>query len=223
VVNIDQRRQTRNAPGRDACDVGAFDTGGTMPITAAPVITAPASTSATVSSPASVTVKATGSPTPGLSESGALPSGVTFSDQGTGAGLLSGTPAPGTAGSYPITITAANGNGSATKSLVLSVVPLGVSRVAPASIGAGAIGIPVTVTGTGFRRGAGLTASDPGISFSAVVAKNGNTITALASIAPDVPSGTYDVAVSEPGTSAACTGCLTVTSPASKGRRLERR
>ena len=104
------------------CDIGADDTGGATPAAKPAAITAPARVNATVSSPLSVTVKATGSPTPALSESGALPAGVSFSDQGTGAALLSGTPAPGTAGSYPITITATNGNGSpATESLVLNV------------------------------------------------------------------------------------------------------
>lgn len=52
-------------------------------------------------------VTATGSPLPTLSVSGALPSGVSFTP---GTGLLSGTPANGTAGVYPLVFTAANGN-----------------------------------------------------------------------------------------------------------------
>ena len=47
---------------------------------------------------------ATGYPAPSFSEHGALPNGVHF----TG-GVLSGTPATGTGGAYPITITASNG------------------------------------------------------------------------------------------------------------------
>jgi hypothetical protein len=59
------------------------------------------------------TVIATGSPAPTLSETGTLPSGVTF-DALTG--VLSGTPATGTGGtvsmSYPIQFTATNGVGA---------------------------------------------------------------------------------------------------------------
>jgi hypothetical protein len=44
-----------------------------------------------------------------LSESGSLPSGVTFN---AATGVLSGTPASGTIGTYPLTFTAHNGVGS---------------------------------------------------------------------------------------------------------------
>ena len=54
----------------------------------------------------------TGSPTAKITESGALPSGVTLTDGGNGTATLAGTPAAGSKGSYPITITAANGVGS---------------------------------------------------------------------------------------------------------------
>jgi len=59
------------------------------------------------------TVIATGSPAPTLSETGTLPSGVTFDAQ---TGVLSGTPATGTGGTvsmtYPIQFTATNGVGA---------------------------------------------------------------------------------------------------------------
>src|SRR5712664_2599355 len=65
------------------------------------------------------TVTKTGSPTPTLSESGALPSGVSFN---ASTGVLSGTPAAGTAGTYPITFTASNGVlPNATQSFTLTV------------------------------------------------------------------------------------------------------
>jgi hypothetical protein len=55
-------------------------------------------------------------------ESGTLPAGVTFSDNGDGTADLAGTAAAGTAGRYPITITASNGAGSpAIQSFVLTV------------------------------------------------------------------------------------------------------
>ena len=60
----------------------------------------------------SFTVTATGSPTPVLTQTGALPSGVTFVDHGDGTATLGGTPAAGTAGTYPLTLTATNGVGA---------------------------------------------------------------------------------------------------------------
>src|SRR5215472_7677881 len=81
-------------------------------ISVAPVFTSGNSTTFTVGTAGSFTVTATGSPTPALSEVGALPSGVTFKDNGNGTATLSGTPAVGTGGSYTLTITASNGVGT---------------------------------------------------------------------------------------------------------------
>ena len=62
---------------------------------AAPAITSAASTSFIEGTAGSFTITATGRPTPALSETGALPSGVTFVDNGDGTATLSGTPADG--------------------------------------------------------------------------------------------------------------------------------
>src|SRR5262249_54706429 len=58
------------------------------------------------------TVTTTGTPTPSLTETGTLPNGVTFTDNGNGTATLGGTPAAVTAGSYVITTTANNGVGN---------------------------------------------------------------------------------------------------------------
>ena len=79
----------------------------------APTITSANSTTFTVGTDASFTVTTTGNPTPSLSETGALPSGVTFKDNGNGTATLTETPAAGTPGTYPITFTASNGVGTA--------------------------------------------------------------------------------------------------------------
>ena len=63
-----------------------------------------------------VTTAAGAYPTPTTVETGTLPSGVIFSG-----GVLSGTPAAGTGGSYPLTITAMNGTTNATQSFTLNV------------------------------------------------------------------------------------------------------
>jgi len=83
----------------------------------APTITSTAGTVFTVGTSGSFTVTASGTPAPTFSETGALPSGVTFSG-----GVLSGTPAAGTGGTYSLTITASNGTlPNATQSFALTV------------------------------------------------------------------------------------------------------
>jgi hypothetical protein len=90
----------------------------TLTVDQAPAISSANTTTFTVGTNGSFTVIASGYPTSTtFSETGALPSGVTL----TTAGLLSGTPAAGTGGSYPITITAANGTTNATQSFTLTV------------------------------------------------------------------------------------------------------
>jgi hypothetical protein len=69
----------------------------------------------------SFTIKVKGYPSPNLSEIGNLPSGVTFSSPANGSATLSGTPAPGSGGVYPITVTANSATGSTQQSLVITV------------------------------------------------------------------------------------------------------
>jgi len=88
----------------------------------APAVTSGSAASFTVATPGSFTVTAAGYPTPSISLGGTLPDGVTFSDNGDGTATLAGTPAPGTAGSYPLTITASNASGiDASQSFTLTV------------------------------------------------------------------------------------------------------
>lgn len=74
---------------------------------AAPAITSADSTSFTVGVAGSFTVTTSGMPVPALSESGALPAGLSFTDNGDGTATISGTPSQ--AGSFPIEVTASNG------------------------------------------------------------------------------------------------------------------
>ena len=80
--------------------------GFTLTIEQAPQITSANAANFLVGTNGSFTVTATGTPTPTLSIAGSLPSGVSFAPA---TGLISGTPAAGTGGSYPITVTASNG------------------------------------------------------------------------------------------------------------------
>src|SRR5205814_2245003 len=84
----------------------------TLTVNQAPAITSPSSTTFTVGTAGTFSVTTTGTPTPSLQESGTLPSGVTFKDNGNGTATLSGTPAAGTAATYTLTFTATNGIGT---------------------------------------------------------------------------------------------------------------
>jgi hypothetical protein len=88
----------------------------------APTITSATGTTFTEKTAGTFTVTTTGNPTPALSESGVLPTGVSFVDNGNGTATLAGTPGSGTAGGYPITITADNKvNPGALQSFTLTV------------------------------------------------------------------------------------------------------
>ena len=84
----------------------------TLKVNQAPAITSSNNTTFTVSTARSFNVTTRGTPVPSLTETGTLPSGVTFVDNGNGTATLSGTPASGSSGSYPLTITASNGVGT---------------------------------------------------------------------------------------------------------------
>jgi nucleoid-associated protein YgaU len=78
----------------------------TLTVRQPPAITSADATTFTVGVEGAFTVTATGILTPTLSMTGALPGGVAFD---TASGLLSGTPADGTGGVYPLVFTATNG------------------------------------------------------------------------------------------------------------------
>ena len=90
-------------------------------------------------------VTAAGFPTPTLTESGTLPSGLTFNAT---TGLISGTPAVGSGGNYPITFTAANGvSPNATLSYTLALT-IPTTTSVTASVNPSWEPAPVTFTAT---------------------------------------------------------------------------
>ncbi len=99
--------------------VVAFPPTTEIPANAAPAILSAPSTTMTVGTPAIFIVTTTGYPAPTLAVSGTLPSGVTLN---TETGILSGTPAVGSGGVYPLMLTASNGViPNATQSFTLTV------------------------------------------------------------------------------------------------------
>ncbi len=160
----------------------------------APAITSAASTTFTAGSAGTFTVTSTGSPTAALSEAGTLPSGVSFVDNGNGTATLSGTPAAGTGGSYPITITANNGiNPNASQSFTLTVDQApAITSGASTTFTAGSAGT-FTVTSTGFPAAALSEAGSlpSGVSF----VDNGNGTATLAGTPAAGTGGNYPITI----------------------------
>jgi parallel beta-helix repeat protein len=86
-----------------------------------PAFTSAASDNFAVGQANSFTVGAAAFPVAALTESGLLPAGVTFVDNGNGTASLQGTPAPNT-GVYVLSLTASNGLGVAKQTFALTVI-----------------------------------------------------------------------------------------------------
>jgi hypothetical protein len=89
----------------------------------APGITSPTAAGFTVGEAGSFTVTTVaGFPSDtALTVAGDLPAGLTFVDNGDGTGTLAGTPADGSADSYPVTVEASNGKLSSTQDVTVTV------------------------------------------------------------------------------------------------------
>ena len=162
----------------------------------APKITSANNTTFTVGTPGSFTVTTTGTPTSSLSESGPLPSGVTFVDNGDGTATLAGTPDAGSGGIYSFTITATNGVApDATQSFTLTddEAPT-ITSADNTTFVVGTPGSFTVTTGHSFPANATLSESGPlpsGVTF----VDNGDG-TATLSGTPDVGSGgTYSFTI----------------------------
>ena len=129
--------------GIDPVGVQSF----TLTVRQAPAITSLDHTTFQTGQPGTFSVTATGLPAATLSESGALPGGITF-DPATG--ILSGTPAAGSGTTYALTFKATNGIGmDATQnfSIFVAATPA-ITSLNTATLNAGTPGA-FTVTATG--------------------------------------------------------------------------
>ena len=159
----------------------------TLTVDQAPAITSAASTTFTVGTAGSFTVTASGNPASTFTESGALPSGVTL----TTAGLLSGTPAAGTGGSYPITITASNGViPAATQSFTLTVDQAPAITSASGATFSGRTPDSFTVTASGFP--AAMTFSETGALPSGITFSTAGTLSGTLANGTD---GSYPITI----------------------------
>ena len=108
----------------------ARSTGGTakqsfqLTVDQTPVFTSPASETGTVDASFHFKIKTSAYPVATVSETGSLPGGLIFKAKGGGKAVISGTPAPGSQGTYDITLDASNGIGNGTsQSLTVTVNP----------------------------------------------------------------------------------------------------
>jgi hypothetical protein len=95
-----------------------------VPAMAAPVLSAPSikqtTGNAVVGKAKTVKITASGYPKPTFTETGVLPTGMTFVS-GPGSAVITGTPGPGTGADYDISVTATNTQGSDTEDYDLTV------------------------------------------------------------------------------------------------------
>jgi hypothetical protein len=160
----------------------------------APGITSAAGTTFMTGEPGSFTVTTTGAGTPSLSESGALPHGVTFTDNHDGTATLAGTPAPGTGGTYPVTITASNGvTPAATQTFTISVrQPPAITSASSATFTVGQLGMfAVTATGAPAAALSESGALPAGVSFT----DNGDGTGTLTGTPAVGTGGTYPITI----------------------------
>jgi streptogramin lyase len=87
-----------------------------------PTITSANNATANVRTSFNFQITSSATPTASITESGTLPSGITFTDNGDGTANIMGIPVDGSSGSYPLTITADNGSGNpSSQSFTLTV------------------------------------------------------------------------------------------------------
>jgi hypothetical protein len=202
-----------------------------LTVNTAPTVTSSTGATFTQGSAGTFTVTTSGTPVPAITESGALPTGVLLTDNGNGTATLAGTPAIGSNSSYPITITANNGFGTAgTQSFTLTVLaqPSDFTITNPTTSstpGTDVAGTPITTTvSTAVSQGASQTV---GLSYSGAptgslvsfspqsITSGGSSILSITPPATATP-GLYSVVVTGTGTTAthSTTYYVTVNTPA---------
>lgn len=182
----------------------------------APSIISGASGNSIVGAPLRFTVSTTGEPTPALTETGALPSGITFTDNGDGSATIAGTSATGTGGSYPITINATSSAGSTSQSFTLTNAEApSITSPNTATFTTGTAGT-YTVTTTGYPA-ATVTESGALPSGLTFTAKPDGTAT-IAGTPASGSAGSYPVTISATNSSGStATLNLTITVQAAAG------
>jgi len=182
----------------------------TVTITAGPAITSAASTSFTAGQSGSFTVTTNGLPLPTLSQTGALPSGMTFTDNGNGTATIAGTPPAGSQGSYPLTLTAANGagpNGVQNFSLVVNSGLAITSAATATATGGQPFSFVVTTVGTPTPTLTRAGTLPAGISFNA----NSNGTATLSGTPAATANGVYPLTFTARNSTGTASQAFTLT------------
>jgi hypothetical protein len=178
----------------------------------APVITSAATANSIVGAAFTTTVTTTGEPAPAITETGVLPSGITFVNNGNGTATIAGTPAAGTGGSYPITITATNASGTTTQVFTLTNSGAPTITSAAATTFYSGSASTYTVTTTGYPA-ATITESGTlptGLTWTVPSPATGSAT--ITSTTAAVATGTYSVSISATNSSGStATLPLTIT------------
>ena len=149
--------------------------GFTLTVNQPPAITSADHATFTVGAASSFTVTTTaGFPAATtITATGTLPAGVSFTDNGNGTATIAGSPSAGTAGGYPLTITATNAAGNPQQAFTLTVTPANASPVITsadhATFASGAAGSFTVTTTAGFPAATTLTktgALPAGVTFT---------------------------------------------------------
>ncbi|MBN9519940.1 VCBS repeat-containing protein [bacterium] len=180
----------------------------TITVNAAPTFTSANTATFTVGTAATFTVTTTGFPTTTIMQTGTLPPGMTFTDNGDGTATLTGTPT-GTGGTFPLTLTASNGIGTdATQTLTITVNAAPVfTGATTATFSVGTAG-SFTVTTTGFPAAATTRTGTlpPGVTFT----DNGNGTATIAGT-PTGTGGTFPITLTATNSVSAVMQTLTIT------------
>jgi hypothetical protein len=177
----------------------------TVVVGQAPAITSATSTSFAPGVAGSFTVTTSGYPAPSLGETGTLPSGVTFTNNGNGTATLAGTTSAG--GAYPITISAVNGTGTVTQAFTLNIgqtIAITSATSDTAKVGT-AFTFPVTATGTPTPTITESGALPTGVTFTAGAAGSATLA------GTPTAGGVFPLTISATNTSGTVTQAFTLT------------
>jgi len=184
----------------------------------APAITSGASTSTGMRTPFDFQVATTGTPTPAITESGTLPSGITFTDNGNGTADISGMAAVGSNGTYPITITASNGTTpNAAQNFTLTITT---ATSAPTSLTSsnnsttlpsnyGSAMTPITITATGYTVPK-ITMSGPPLPSGVNFHDNGNGTATISGTPSGNAGGVYTITITATNSSGTISQTYTI-------------
>ena len=93
----------------------------TVTVDQVPTFTSTAAATFVVGTAGTFSVTTDSYPVSDISQSGTLPSGLSFADNGDGTAIVSGTPAAGSDGTWPVTLTATDTAGNAVQDLMITV------------------------------------------------------------------------------------------------------